>query len=97
MGGALQGGARYGLLNIPEPVAAADTDFNRADHLAGIPAAAIARFQLLDSARQGRLTLAQLEALPHGPSTRSQAQETEGRRPDNRVGNPLPPGFQSNP
>src|SRR5206468_9299097 len=30
IGGALQGGARYALLNIPEPVAAADTDFNRA-------------------------------------------------------------------
>ena len=29
--GGLQGGARYGLLNIPEPVAAADADFDRGD------------------------------------------------------------------
>ena len=29
IGGGLQGAARYALLNIPEPVAAADTDFNR--------------------------------------------------------------------
>ena len=28
----LQGAARYGLLNIPEPVAAADANFNRGDH-----------------------------------------------------------------
>ena len=91
IGGALQGAARYSLLNIPEPVAAADTDFNRAITLEEFRAAAIERFQLLDTAHQGRVTLAQLEArlpvLPadgHHPKRKADA-------PDNRIGNPLPP------
>src|SRR5215472_1474781 len=74
IGGALQGAARYSLLNIPEPVAGADTDFNRSITLEEFKEAAIARFQLLDSTRQGRLTLAQLEAMPHAP-------KLDGKRP----------------
>ena len=48
-----QGGARYALLNIPEPVAAADADFNRAITLSEFRQAAAARFQLLDRSRIG--------------------------------------------
>ena len=92
IGGALQGAARYGLLNMPEPVAAADTDFNRAVTLEEFKAAAIARFQLLDRAHLNQLTLGELEAMrPVLPD--------EGHRPklkpsaiDSRIGNPLPPG-----
>jgi hypothetical protein len=89
--GGLQGGARYGLLNIPEPVAAADTDFDRGVSLVEFRQAALARFALLDSTRSGRLTLAQLEAL-------RPVVAADGRRkrpkdaPDTRVGNPLPSG-----
>jgi hypothetical protein len=91
IGGGLQGAARYGLLNLPEPVAAADTDFDRAITLNEFRQAALARFQLLDKGRSSSLTLAQLEALrPVTPA---------GRRPksvknaaDTRVGNPLPAG-----
>lgn len=89
--GGLQGGARYGLLNIPEPVAAADTDFDRGVSLAEFRQAAIARFALLDGTHSGRLTLAQLEAL-------RPVVAADGRRkrpknaPDTRVGNPLPSG-----
>lgn len=97
IGGALQGGARYELLNIPEPVAAADTDFNRAITRQEFRDAAIARFQLLDSARQGKLTLAQLEALPHAPNTDRKRKKLKEDAPDNRLGNSLPPGFKSNP
>ena len=61
--GGLQGAARYGLLNIPEPVAAADSDFNRGISLAEFEQAAVARFALLDRAHSGRLTLAQLQAM----------------------------------
>lgn len=88
--GALQGGARYGLLNIPEPVAAADADFNRAVSLEEFRTAAIERFQLLDSAHQGRISLEQLQFL------RSQLQGTPNlrrraaRSGDTRLGNPLP-------
>jgi len=89
IGGGLQGGARYGLLNIPEPVAAADTDFDRGISLAEFRQAAVARFALLDASHSGRLTLAQLEALrplitADGRSKRSK------KAPDARVGNPLP-------
>ena len=91
IGGALQGAARYSLLNIPEPVAAADTDFNRAITLDEFRTAAIERFQLLDTAHQGRLTLNELEGrlpvLPadgHHPKRKADA-------PDARIGNPLPP------
>jgi Ca2+-binding EF-hand superfamily protein len=88
----LQGAARYGLLNIPEPVAAADTDFNRAVTLDEFRAAAIARFQLLDRAHQGRLNLVQLEAMPHAPSADKHRAKRKDDAPDARIGNPLPSG-----
>jgi Ca2+-binding EF-hand superfamily protein len=92
IGDGLQGGARYELLNIPEPVAAADTDFNRGISREEFRAAAIERFGLLDSAHTGRLSLAQLEAMrpPTGKSARRQ--KFDENAPDKRVGNPLPPG-----
>ena len=82
-----QGAARYALLNIPEPVAAADADFNRGVSLAEFRAAAEQRFQLLDTAHAGRISLAQLRAklpipgakIKHGPDDN-----------DSRIGNPLP-------
>ena len=88
-GGALQGAARYGLLNMPEPVAAADTDFDRGVSLDEFRLAAARRFQLLDGGRTGRLTLPQLEAL------REVVLAKKGRSrsdvDDARVGNGLPP------
>lgn len=82
-----QGAARYALLNIPEPVAAADADFNRGISLAEFRAAAQARFQLLDTAHAERISLAQLRAqlpLP-GAKLKHRPDET-----DSRIGNPLP-------
>jgi hypothetical protein len=92
IGGALQGAARYSLLNIPEPVAAADTDFNRSITLEEFRQAAIARFQLLDSTHQGRLTLAQLEAIPHAPKLDGKHPKRNDKAADERIGNPLPTG-----
>jgi Ca2+-binding EF-hand superfamily protein len=92
LGGALQGAARYGLLNLPEPVAAADADFNRLVSLGEFKAAAIARFQLLDRARQGRITLAQLEALRPTPPVAGRRIKRDDKAADERIGNPLPPG-----
>jgi hypothetical protein len=92
IGGALQGAARYGLLDMPEPVAAADTDFDRAITRDEFSRAAVARFQLLDSAHRGRLTLAQLEALrPALPADRRRV-KLDDKAADKRLGNPLPPG-----
>lgn len=92
IGGTLQGAARYGLLNMPEPVAAADADFNRAISLDEFRAAAIARFQLLDAAHQGTLTLAQLEAMPHAPNGSRKHHRLDADAPDTRLGNSLPSG-----
>ncbi|MCL6740262.1 EF-hand domain-containing protein [Sphingomonas sp. RB56-2] len=87
----LQGGARYGLLNIPQPVASADADFNRAVTLAEFRQAASTRFKLLDSDGQGRLTLAALEArLPTRPKGKGE-KHRKGEF-DSRVGQPLPKG-----
>lgn len=88
----LQGAARYGLLNLPEPVAGADADFDRFVSLDEFRRAASYRFQLLDSDRSGKLTLPNLEVLlPSRPK--------EGRRVkrpknavDTRIGLPLPDG-----
>ena len=89
-GDALQGGARYGLLNMPEPVVAADADFNRAISLDEFRQAAIARFQLLDTTHQQKLTLAQLEAMR--PSLPLKGRKLDEKALDKRLGNPLPTG-----
>lgn len=90
--GALQGAARYSLLNMPEPVAAADSDFNRGVTLAEFRQASLDRFQLLDLQHAGRLTLAGLEALlPQLPGRDAKAKRNPDAA-DPRIGQPLPPG-----
>ncbi|MFL6743941.1 MAG: hypothetical protein ACJ8E3_08320, partial [Sphingomicrobium sp.] len=89
-GGALQGGARYALLNIPEPVAAADTDYNRGVSLAEFRLAAGRRFQLRDTARAGQVSLAQLESVRQASIGRKAKPGQDV--PDERVGNGLPAG-----
>ena len=87
----LQGAARYGLLNIPQPVASADADFNRLISLAEFRQAAAYRFGLLDGQGQGRLTLAELETrLPARPKGK-RARPRKGAV-DPRLGLPLPKG-----
>jgi hypothetical protein len=87
----LQGAARYGLLNIPQPVAGADADFNRLVTLAEFRQAAAYRFKLLDQRGQGRLTLAELEQrLPNRPKGRPPRPGKDAL--DTRVGLPLPEG-----
>ena len=75
IGGALQGAARYGLLNLPEPVAAADSDFNRGVTLDEFRQAAIARFQLL---RHGALGRAHARSTP-GDAPGSEERVSAGR------------------
>ena len=92
LGGGLQGAARYSLLNMPEPVAAADTDFNRLITLQEFRQAAIVRFQLLDKGHQARISLAQLEAMPHAPTNDRHRRKIDENAPDARIGDPLPSG-----
>lgn len=82
----LQGGARYALLNIPEPVAAADADFNRGITRAEFRQAAAARFLLLDSGHHGRLTLPELRTLRFALRGAHKRKDEA----DTRYGNPLP-------
>ena len=86
----LQGGARYSLLNLPQPVAAADADFNRAITNAEFRQAALARFQLLDRGRQGRLTLQDLQPFVPPPPKICRPRRDE-KDADTRIGLPLPP------
>lgn len=87
----LQGAARYGLLNIPQPVASADADFNRLITLDEFRQAASQRFKLLDGDRLGRLTLQQLEARqPARPKGRRAKRQKNAA--DTRIGLPLPEG-----
>ena len=65
---------RFGLLQIPEPVASADADFNRGVSADEFRRAAIQRFQLLDANNNGRLTLSELEDI-------RQAVASASRRP----------------
>jgi Ca2+-binding EF-hand superfamily protein len=89
--GGLQGAARYGLLNMPEPVAAADTNFDRGISLGEFKEAAAARFQLLDKQRAGKLALQELQAMRPAPPTADGREKRQKNAPDTRVGNPLPP------
>jgi len=87
----LQGAARYGLLNIPQPVASADADFNRVVTLLEFRQATSQRFNLLDSQGQGRITLPDLESrLPTRPKGR-RAKPHKGAK-DDRIGVPFPEG-----
>jgi Ca2+-binding EF-hand superfamily protein len=88
----LQGAARYGLLNLPEPVAGADADFDRYVSLDEFRRAASYRFQLLDSDRSGRLTFGQLEMLV--PSRPKEGRRVKRRKDavDTRIGIPVPLG-----
>ena len=90
--GTLQGAARYGLLNIPEPVAAADTNFDRGISLDEFREAAAVRFNLLDGQRQGRISLAELQQLRAGLLASNRKSKQRAEALDTRVGNPLPPG-----
>jgi Ca2+-binding EF-hand superfamily protein len=70
-----RGAARFGLLDLPEPVASADADFNRGVSLNEFRQAAAKRFAALDLDQRGRLTLAGLELV-------RPAAEPEEHKPD---------------
>ena len=80
------------MLNIPEPVAAADTDFDAVISLSEFrQAAAMHVSSLLEARRAGRLDLDELQARRAAAWA-----ERKSKRKDNaadvRVGNPLPAG-----
>jgi len=60
---------QYGLLRNPEPVASADSNWDRGVSPDEFRHAAIKRFKLLDGDNAGRLTLAELESIRHSAAT----------------------------
>lgn len=64
MGAMLQGAAPYSLLAEPQPVMAADADFNRRITRDEAARAAQTRFKLLDVGGAGRLILSELPPTP---------------------------------
>lgn len=88
----LQGAARYGLLNLPQPVVGADADFNRKITLDEFSRAASYRFRLLDTNNTGWLTLADLETLV--PARPKSAKRVKRRKDavDPRISVPVPLG-----
>jgi len=86
----LQGAARYGLLNLPEPVAGADANFDRFVSLDEFRLAAAYRFQLLDSDHSGRLTLQQLEVLVPSRPKESRHVKRPKNAVDKRIAIPVP-------
>lgn len=84
----LQGAALYGLIAEPEPVMAADGDFDRRVTKAEAVKATKTRFALLDANKDGKLTL---EELPKTPSqTGVQGGGRAGRFPGGRRGGGRP-------
>jgi len=78
-----QGAGRYGLLDLPEPVVSADSDFNRGISRAEFRQAAVQRFLALDLDHHGFLTLNGLESIrpapppaPNGPEKTHQVDES---------------------
>lgn len=78
------GGGRFGLINIPEPVASMDTSFSGEVTQTEARAAAARRFALLDPDGKGYLTLADLPATwvqQHGHGHGGGGSGSQGDRP----------------
>jgi Ca2+-binding EF-hand superfamily protein len=60
---ALQGASRYGILDIPEPVTAADVEMNGRVTRQEFLAAADQRFTMLDTDKDGKLAFAELPEI----------------------------------
>lgn len=61
------GAGRFSYLDIAQPVASADSNFNRGTSLSEMTAAARQRFTLLDTNHDGKLTLSELPEIRRGP------------------------------
>ena len=70
-------GNRTGLLYLREPVVSADTNFNRGVSLEEFRQAAVVRFQALDIAHQGGLTLVGLESMHRAAPPREKAPDEQ--------------------
>lgn len=75
--GQRDGATRFGLLDLPEPVLAADADFNGGVSLAEFRTAAQQRFMALDLDHKGFLTLPDLERIRPAPPPTPEKSESD--------------------
>ena len=80
-GGSEHEAGRFELLQIPEPVASADANFNRGVSAQEFQNAASARFHVLDVQHSGRLTRPELEGI-------RQSAMSAAKRPPHKKGDP---------
>ena len=80
--GVNQGAGRFGLLDLPEPVVAADSDFNRGVSLNEFREAAGQRFLALDLDHHGYLTLAGLATIRPEPAPQPNREVIPGQAPE---------------
>lgn len=73
-----EGAARFGLLDLPEPVVSADADFNRGVSQLEFRQAAVQRFAALDLSHRGRISLAELELMRPPAAAAPKKPEGEG-------------------
>ena len=76
-----EGASRYSYFDLPEPVIAADTDFDRAISPREFAAAANQRFDALDANHDGVLTRDELPRLSGARSGRGRPGRGSGHRP----------------
>ena len=74
-----QGAGRFGLLDLPEPVVSADSNFNRGVSQAEFRQAAAQRFIALDIDHHGYLTLPSLETIRPAPPAAPNKQHEPGQ------------------
>jgi hypothetical protein len=86
-----QGAGLFSLLNQPEPVSAADTDFDGRITLAEFLAAADRRFDRIDKAQRGYLTLAGLPKTPVQLAIDKERARRAGARAEGRPDQETPP------
>jgi hypothetical protein len=86
--GAPLGAGRWSFLNVPQPVASTDADFNRGVTLAEFRAAAADRFAQLDKAKRGFLDRAGLPKTPAEASIAPTFAACDATRPAQAAGAP---------
>jgi len=87
-----RGAARFGLLDLPEPVTAADTNFNRGVSLDEFRQAAGQRFLALDLDHHGYLTLPDLQRIRPAPPPEPNRNVTPGEPPTDSSDGTVAPG-----
>jgi Ca2+-binding EF-hand superfamily protein len=88
-----QGAGRFGLLDLPEPVVSADSNFNRGVSQAEFRAAAAQRFMALDLDHHGFLTLPSLETIRPAPPAAPKKPDRSKDPDDSALPDPVGPGL----